>query len=69
MKRLITILISLTMIFTLIACEKKEETAKKAVGEALTAIKKLDYITARKYFDLDQILHSNFLNELDLPMC
>ena len=68
MKRLIMILLSLTMVFSLVACRDKQETAEQAVNNALTAVQKLDIITMAKYIDLDKIKDQQLPGDFDIDI-
>lgn len=68
MKKIIAIIFSLTLLFSLTACGKKEETAEEAVRTALTAIKNLDVITVNQYFDVEEIMDNDVDIDLDVDL-
>lgn len=68
MKKIIALLLSLTMILSLTACTDKNESAKAAVDKALVAIVQLDVITLSKYIDIDKLQEQQVLTDLDLDI-
>jgi hypothetical protein len=58
MKKIILLLISTLLVFTLVACSSKE-TPKEVVEKGITAIKDLDIVQIQKYFDTDDISDEN----------
>ena len=68
MKKIIALLLSLTMILSLTACTDKNESAKAAVDKALVAILQLDVITLSKYIDIDKLQEQQVLTDLDLDI-
>lgn len=62
MKKLIGVILSLTLLFTLVGCGGKNETPEQAVNKGLLAIKNLDEVAMNKYFDknvLEEQLEEN----------
>ena len=68
MKKIIALLLSLTMILSLTACTDKNESAKAAVDKALVAIVQFDVITLSKYIDIDKLQEQQVLTNLDLDI-
>lgn len=68
MKKIITIILSITLLFSLSACRSKNETAEEAMNSALTAVKNLDVITANKYFDFKDIIDRDLPVDLDVDI-
>lgn len=68
MKKIIALLLSLTMILSLTACTDKNESAKAAVDKALVAIVQFDVITLSKYIDIDKLQEQQVLTDLDLDI-
>lgn len=51
MKKLLSVILTVVMLLSLVACGEKIDPPDKVVGNALTAIKSSDFETAKKYFD------------------
>lgn len=68
MKKIIALLLSLTMILSLTACTDKNESAKAAVDKALVAIVQFDVITLSKYIDIDKLQEQQVLTNLNLDI-
>lgn len=65
MKKLLMILLSISIIFSLTAC-KKQETAIEATEKALGAIKSFDPILAANYFDLEELSSKDIPIDIDI---
>lgn len=60
MKKILLILISAILVFTLASCSSKE-TPKEVVEKGITAFKDLNLIQIQKYFDTEEISDENDL--------
>lgn len=68
MKKVISILISITILLSIVGCNKKIETAEEATNKALIAVQELDISLANKYFDLDEIKEREIVSNLDIDI-
>ena len=54
MKKLLIVILSVTMLFSLTSCRKKDETPLEVSEKVLKAVKKLDVITLSRYVEVEK---------------